>query len=127
MTAISTNRSSYGKERIVLSRRGKDLVAVIPIEDLKLIEIIENKLDIEEAKEAVKEAKLKGTISLVNLKKKYYKAMRSEYKIEFAPNAQRQLKKLSKQLQLTIKSLGISLYAGFPPTQEGIVAWMRVV
>ncbi|HJD67570.1 MAG TPA: type II toxin-antitoxin system RelE/ParE family toxin [Rickettsia endosymbiont of Bembidion lapponicum] len=38
----------------------------------------------------------------MNLKKKYYKAMRSEYKIELAPNAQRQLKKLSKQLQLTI-------------------------
>ncbi|HJD55500.1 MAG TPA: type II toxin-antitoxin system RelE/ParE family toxin [Rickettsia endosymbiont of Pyrocoelia pectoralis] len=28
--------------------------------------------------------------------------MHSEYKIELAPNAQRQLKKLSKQLQLTI-------------------------
>ena len=28
--------------------------------------------------------------------------MQSEYKIELAPNAQRQLKKLSKQLQLTI-------------------------
>ncbi|WP_041804742.1 hypothetical protein [Rickettsia bellii] len=56
----------------------------------------------------------------MNLKKKYYKAiaMRSEYKIELAPNAQRQLKKLSKQLQLTIKSLGILLYAGFPPTQQ---------
>ncbi|WP_341791922.1 type II toxin-antitoxin system Phd/YefM family antitoxin [Rickettsia endosymbiont of Gonocerus acuteangulatus] len=57
------NRSSYGKERIVLSRRGKDLATVIPIEDLKLIEMIENKLDIEKAKEAVKDAKLKGTIS----------------------------------------------------------------
>lgn len=32
------NRSSYGKERIVLSRRGKDLAAIIPMEDLKLIE-----------------------------------------------------------------------------------------
>ncbi|WP_236682655.1 type II toxin-antitoxin system Phd/YefM family antitoxin [Rickettsia felis] len=46
------NRSSYGKERIVLSRRGKDLAAIIPMEDLKLIEMIENKLDIEEAKES---------------------------------------------------------------------------
>ncbi|XVN44430.1 MAG: type II toxin-antitoxin system Phd/YefM family antitoxin [Rickettsia hoogstraalii] len=54
------NRSSYGKERIVLSRRGKDLAAIIPMEDLKLIEMIENKLDLQEAKEA----KLKGTISL---------------------------------------------------------------
>ncbi|MEY4463762.1 MAG: hypothetical protein RLZZ81_733 [Pseudomonadota bacterium] len=63
------NRSSYGKERIVLSRRGKDLAAVVPIEDLKLIEMIENKLDLREAKEAIKEAKLKGTISLEEFKK----------------------------------------------------------
>ncbi|XVN41498.1 MAG: type II toxin-antitoxin system prevent-host-death family antitoxin [Rickettsia endosymbiont of Argas persicus] len=63
------NRSSYGKERIILSRRGKDLAAVIPIEDLKLIELIENKLDIEEAEEAIREAKLKGTISLDEFKK----------------------------------------------------------
>ncbi|AAY61630.1 prevent-host-death family protein [Rickettsia felis str. Pedreira] len=63
------NRSSYGKERIVLSRRGKDLAAIIPMEDLKLIEMIENKLDIEEAKEAIKEAKQKGTISLEEFKK----------------------------------------------------------
>ncbi|MCC8406530.1 MAG: type II toxin-antitoxin system Phd/YefM family antitoxin [Rickettsia endosymbiont of Sceptobius lativentris] len=63
------NRSSYGKERIVLSRRGKDLAAIIPMEDLKLIEMIENKLDVEEAKEAIKEAKQKGTISLEEFKK----------------------------------------------------------
>jgi len=63
------NRSSYGKERIVLSRRGKDLAEIIPMEDLKLIEMIENKLDIEEAKEAIKEAKQKGTISLEEFKK----------------------------------------------------------
>ncbi|HJD60252.1 MAG TPA: type II toxin-antitoxin system Phd/YefM family antitoxin [Rickettsia endosymbiont of Omalisus fontisbellaquei] len=63
------NRSSYGKERIVLSRRGKDLAAVVPIEDLKLIEMIENKLDLREATEAIKEAKLTGTISLEEFKK----------------------------------------------------------
>lgn len=63
------NRSSYGKERIVLSRRGKDLAAIIPMEDLKLIEMIENKLDVEEAKEDIKEAKLKGAISLEEFKK----------------------------------------------------------
>ncbi|WP_040257302.1 type II toxin-antitoxin system Phd/YefM family antitoxin [Rickettsia hoogstraalii] len=63
------NRSSYGKERIVLSRRGKDLAAIIPMEDLKLIEMIENKLDLQEAKEAIKESKLKGTISLEEFKK----------------------------------------------------------
>ncbi len=32
------NRSAYGKERVVLTRRGKGVVAVVPIEDLKLLE-----------------------------------------------------------------------------------------
>lgn len=66
------NRTSYGKERIVLSRRGKDLVAIVPLEDLKLIEIIEDQLDLQDAKEAIKEAKQKGTISLDALKKEIF-------------------------------------------------------
>ena len=50
------NRSAYGKERIVLTRRGKKLVAVVPLEDLKILEALEDKLDLEEAKEALKES-----------------------------------------------------------------------
>lgn len=29
------NRVAYGKERVILTRRGKALVAVVPIEDLE--------------------------------------------------------------------------------------------
>ena len=32
------NRVAYGGERIVLHRRGKDVAAVIPIDDLTLLE-----------------------------------------------------------------------------------------
>jgi prevent-host-death family protein len=32
------NRVAYGKERIGISRRGKPLAAVVPIEDLHLLE-----------------------------------------------------------------------------------------
>ncbi len=32
------NRVAYGKERIALTRRGKPLVAVVPIEDVELLE-----------------------------------------------------------------------------------------
>ena len=32
------NRAAYGKERTIVSRRGKDLAAVIPIDDLHLLE-----------------------------------------------------------------------------------------
>ena len=44
------NRSAYGKERIVLTRRGKGIVAVVPIDDLELLEELEDHLDLEEAK-----------------------------------------------------------------------------
>jgi len=43
------NRSAYGKERVVLTRRGKGVVAVVPIEDLKLLEAIEDLEDVEKA------------------------------------------------------------------------------
>jgi prevent-host-death family protein len=48
------NRVAYGKERIVLHRHGKPLVAIIPMEDLqllqRLIEEEENRIDVEEAR-----------------------------------------------------------------------------
>lgn len=64
------NRVAYGNERIVLTRHSKNIVAVIPLEDLVLLEEIEDKLDLQDAQEALKEAKEKGTISLEVLKKK---------------------------------------------------------
>lgn len=50
------NRSTYAKERIVITRRGKDLAAVVPIEDLKLLEDIEDRIDLEAARKALKES-----------------------------------------------------------------------
>ena len=32
------NRSAYGKERFVVTRHGKKLVAIVPVEDLDLLE-----------------------------------------------------------------------------------------
>jgi prevent-host-death family protein len=47
------NRAAYGKERTIVSRRGKDLAAVIPIEDLRLLERLSqeemDRIDIEDA------------------------------------------------------------------------------
>jgi prevent-host-death family protein len=64
------NRTAYGKERIVLSRRGKELVAVIPLEDLQLIEAIEDQLDLQDAQKSLKEAKRVGVVSLDTFKNK---------------------------------------------------------
>lgn len=67
------NKAAYGKERVVLSRRGKGIVAVIPLEDLKLLEEIEDMVDLADAKKALKEVKKSGTISLEEFKKKLKK------------------------------------------------------
>jgi prevent-host-death family protein len=65
------NRAAYGHERTIVSRRGKDLAAVIPIEDLRLLERLAqqeiDRQDIEDARAALKEAEEKGTISLRDL------------------------------------------------------------
>jgi prevent-host-death family protein len=63
------NRVAFGKERLVLTRRGEELVALIPAEDVQLLEAIENQIDLEDARVALKEAKKKGTIPLDALKK----------------------------------------------------------
>ena len=46
------NRAAYGKERIVLTRRGRELAAVVSIEDLELLEKMEEELDLEEVRKA---------------------------------------------------------------------------
>jgi PHD/YefM family antitoxin component YafN of YafNO toxin-antitoxin module len=54
------NRVAYGRERIVLHRRGRDLAALIPVEDLALLEAAEDRLEVEEAEKILAEAKARG-------------------------------------------------------------------
>jgi prevent-host-death family protein len=63
------NRAAFGKERVTLTRRGKEIVAVVPIEDVKLLEALEDKIDLEEAREALAETRKKGTIPWAKIKK----------------------------------------------------------
>jgi prevent-host-death family protein len=63
------NRAAFDKERVTLTRRGKEIVAVVPIEDVKLLEALEDKIDLEEARAALAEAKKKGTVSWEKIKK----------------------------------------------------------
>lgn len=55
--AAAINRAAYGKERLILHRRGKDLAAVIPVEDLALLEQLEDVIDVEEARAALADPK----------------------------------------------------------------------
>ena len=65
------NRVAYGKERVVLTRRDKDVVAIVSLEDLRLIQQLEDRIDLAEAKKVL--ARNEPTISLDELKEKYSK------------------------------------------------------
>jgi prevent-host-death family protein len=58
--ADTLNRVAFGHERIVLNRRGKDLAALVPVEDLKLIEELEDKRDAAAARKALADSRRKG-------------------------------------------------------------------
>ena len=50
------NRAAYGKERIILTRRGKPIAALVPLEDLELLDELENAADAEDVRLAREEA-----------------------------------------------------------------------
>jgi prevent-host-death family protein len=49
------NKVAYGKEPIVLTRRGEEIAALISMEELELLQLIEDHIDIEDAKKALVE------------------------------------------------------------------------
>ena len=49
------NKVAYGKESIVLTRRGQDVAALVSIDELELLQHIEDHIDIEDAKKALAE------------------------------------------------------------------------
>ncbi len=49
------NKVAFGGERIVLHRHGKDVAAIVPVEDLQLIEELENRMDLDAARAALNE------------------------------------------------------------------------
>lgn len=62
--ADTINRAAYGKERVVVRRRGKDVAAVVPIADLRLLEELEDRIDLVDARAALADTKKKGAKSL---------------------------------------------------------------
>jgi prevent-host-death family protein len=50
------NRVAYGKERVTVVRRGRDLVAIVPMSDVLLLEAIEDELDLASAREVLADA-----------------------------------------------------------------------
>lgn len=60
------SRAEYAGERTIIHRRSKPVAAIIPIEDLKLLERMEDLVDIQDARKALKE---KGRIPLSQIKR----------------------------------------------------------
>lgn len=49
------SRVEFGKERIVLERRGEEVAAVVPMDDLVLLQALEDKIDLAAARRALRE------------------------------------------------------------------------
>jgi len=59
------NRVAYGGERIVLQRRGKQVLAVVPMEDFEILSALEDRADVKAALRARKE---KGAVPIEKIK-----------------------------------------------------------
>jgi prevent-host-death family protein len=62
------NHVAHTKERVIIVRRGKEIAALVPLEDLRFLETTQNKEDLREAIDALKEVKNIGSITLEKLK-----------------------------------------------------------
>src|SRR5437660_2847418 len=67
------NRAAYGKERVVLTRRGKDVAAIVPIDDLNILEAIEDHMDITESEKIFERVRAgaESVLSLEEVRAKY--------------------------------------------------------
>ena len=63
------NRAAYGKERVILARRGKAVAAIVSLEDVELLEALEDQIDLENARAALIEAEKEGTVSWEEFKR----------------------------------------------------------
>jgi prevent-host-death family protein len=64
------NKVRYGSDRVLIERRGKEVAALIPIEDLRLLEMLEDTIDIETARKALANPKNKIRVPLHEVKKR---------------------------------------------------------
>jgi prevent-host-death family protein len=66
------NRASYSKERVSLTRHGKAIAVLVPVEDVELLEELENRRDAEDARKALAEFRASGekAVPLAQLKRR---------------------------------------------------------
>ena len=66
--STTVNRVAFGGERVVLTRHGKRVAAVVPIEDLELIEALEDAHDLDEVRAALADPASRDRIGWNDLK-----------------------------------------------------------
>lgn len=62
-------RVTYSKDRVIVTKHGKKIAAVVPYEDLELLEKLEEASDLKEVKLRLADAKKHGTIPWKKVKK----------------------------------------------------------
>jgi len=62
-------RVTYSKDRVVVTKHGKKVAAVVPYEDLEILEKLEETIDLQEAKARLADSKKHGTIPWKKVKK----------------------------------------------------------
>jgi len=65
------SKAAFGKERFIITKHGRERVAVIPIEDLRTLERYEEEILLAKSREALADVKEHGVITVAELKEKY--------------------------------------------------------
>ena len=66
--STTVNRVAFGGERVVLTRHGQRVAAVVPIADLELLESLEDARDLDDVREALADPSNRDRIGWEQLK-----------------------------------------------------------
>lgn len=66
--STTVNRVAFGGERVVLTRHGRRVAAVVPIEDLELLEQLEDARDLDDVRRALADPENRERVAWSDLK-----------------------------------------------------------
>jgi antitoxin (DNA-binding transcriptional repressor) of toxin-antitoxin stability system len=93
---------AFGGERVVLTRHGKRVAAVVPIEDLELLESLEDARDLDDVRTALSDPANRDRIGWEELKAQLGLERRPVYAVEFLTSAASALAKVDSAAQRRI-------------------------
>ena len=105
------NQVAYGKETVVLTRRGQEIVALVSMDEFKLLQQIEDHIDIEDAKKALADP---GDNIPAQDVWKLLGLQHMPYSVEFRPAVLKSLKQFPKRDLVRIKKRIDDLSSNLP-------------